>query len=54
MVRERLESEKSKKSTAIRVELLKKVFDIFPITTLVDSEFHLYLQKAIKEDQVSH
>jgi hypothetical protein len=37
----------------MRVEMIKNLFSMFPVTKLVDDEFHYYLQKAIREDQVS-
>jgi len=33
--------------------MIKNLFEMFPVTNLVDDEFHFYLQTAIREDQVS-
>ena len=52
MIRERIESEKGQKSRKMRVELLEKLFTLFPPGDLVDVDFHKYLYEVIKTDQV--
>lgn len=54
LIRDRIESEKSKKSSQVKVELLQNLFASFPVQTLVDCDFHNYLYSTIKDDPVSH
>lgn len=50
LVSGRLDEEKGKRSSYAKVELLTNLFDAFPVTTLVDNDFHNYLFKMIKDD----
>lgn len=53
LIRDRIESEKGKKSSQVKVELLQNLFAAFPVQTLVDCDFHHYLYNTIKDDPVS-
>ena len=51
LIKERLDNEKeNKKTRSMVVEMLTKLFEMFPPSDLVDSEFHQYLYTAIKLD----
>jgi len=53
LIRDRIENEKAKKCSQVKVELLTNLFSDFQAHTLLDCEFHHYLYTAIKEDSVS-
>lgn len=44
-------SEVEREAGKIKSDLIEKLFKMFPVQQLVDSDFHLYLFKFIKEDQ---